>query len=261
VVIAGLLAATAGWMDQQVQGLDLSQNGVLAKSIVVYDRNGGILGERDPEGRYHVALELDQMGRWGPAATLAAEDRDFYRHGAVDPAAVARAIFVDVTSGRALEGGSTITQQLVKIELLGSQKTVSRKVQEVLLAYGLEHRYSKNQILDRYLNRVYYGHGAYGLGSAAKTFFGADKNAADLTPAQAAFLAGLLQAPAWHDPFTHFERARAGRGGGDRQGAQARHLLPELGGAALRRLRDRQPRIPARRGDGAPGWTEHLHHH
>jgi membrane peptidoglycan carboxypeptidase len=209
VVIAGLLAATAGWMDQQVQGLDLSQNGVLAKSIVVYDRNGGILGERDPEGRYHVALKLDQMGRWGPAATLAAEDRDFYRHGAVDPAAVARAIFVDVTSGRALEGGSTITQQLVKIELLGSQKTVSRKVQEVLLAYGLEHRYSKNQILDRYLNRVYYGHGAYGLGSAAKTFFGADKNAADLTPAQAAFLAGLLQAPAWNDPFTHFERARA----------------------------------------------------
>src|SRR5438270_1931711 len=188
---------------------DPSRTGMLAKSIVVYDRGGGILGERDPEGRYHVVLKLDQMGRWGQAATLAAEDRDFYRHGAVDPAAVARAIVVDVTTGTAAEGGSTITQQLVKIELLGSQKTVSRKVQEVLLASSLEHRYSKSQILELYLNRVYYGHGAYGLGSAAKTYFGSDKNAADLTPAQAAFLAGILQAPAWNDPFTHFERARA----------------------------------------------------
>jgi membrane peptidoglycan carboxypeptidase len=209
-VIAALLTVTAGWLDLQLQGLpDPSQKGLPVRSIVVYDRNGGILGERDPEGRYHLVLKLEQMGRWGPAATLAAEDRDFFRHGAVDPAAIGRAVLVDVTSGRAVQGGSTITQQLVKTELLGSQKTASRKVQEVLLAYSLEHRYSKSQILEMYLNRVYYGHGAYGLGSAAKTYFGSDRSAAELTPGQAAFLAGLLQAPGGNDPFTHFERARA----------------------------------------------------
>ena len=210
VVIGGLLALTLGWVDVQMRSLpDPGHASLIGKSIVVYDRNGGVLGERDPEGQYHVALKLGEMGRWGPVATLAAEDRDFYRHGAVDPAAVARAILVDATSGTAAEGGSTITQQLVKIELLGSQKTVSRKVQEVLLAYSLEHRYNKDQILELYLNRVYYGHGAYGLGSAAKTYFGSDKKAADLTPAQSAFLAGLLQAPSGNDPFTHFDRARA----------------------------------------------------
>jgi len=209
VVIGALLAATLGWLDTEVQALpDPSVSGVLGKAIVVYDRSGRVLGERDPEGRYHVALKLPEMGRLAPAATLAAEDRDFYRHGAVDPVAIARAIAVDVASGSAAEGGSTITQQLVKIELLGSQKTISRKVQELLLAYTLEHRYTKAQILELYLNRVYYGHGAYGIGSAAQTYFGAGTKAADLTAAQAAFLAGLLQAPSGNDPFNHYDRAR-----------------------------------------------------
>jgi penicillin-binding protein 2D len=209
VAIAGLLAASVGWLDSQLQALpDPSVSGVLGKAIVVYDRTGHVLGERDPEGRYHVALKLPEMGRLAPAATLAAEDRDFYRHGAVNPLAIARAIAVDVATGSAAEGGSTITQQLVKIELLGSQKTVSRKVQELLLAYSLEHRYSKDQILELYLNRVYYGHGAYGIGSAAQTYFGAGTKASDLTPAQAAFLAGLLQAPSGNDPFLHYDRAR-----------------------------------------------------
>jgi len=210
VVVAGLLAASLGWLDTQVQSLPdpTAGSGVLGKAIVVYDRNGRVLGERDPEGQYHVALKLSEMGKLAPAATLAAEDRDFYRHGAVDPTAVARAIAVDVASGSTAEGGSTITQQLVKIELLGSQKTVSRKVQEVLLAYTVEHRYSKDQILELYLNRVYYGHGAYGIGSAAQTYFGAGTRAASLTPAQAAFLAGILQAPSGDDPFLHYDRAR-----------------------------------------------------
>jgi membrane peptidoglycan carboxypeptidase len=210
VVIAALLTAALGWLDSEVQALpDPSVSGVLGKAIVVYDRNGHVLGERDPEGRYHVALKLPEMGRLAPAATLAAEDRDFYRHGAVDPVAIARALAVDVASGSAAEGGSTITQQLVKIELLGSQKTVSRKVQELLLAYTLEHRYSKDQILELYLNRVYYGHGAYGIGSAAQTYFRTGTKASDLTAAQAAFLAGILQAPSGNDPFLHYDRARS----------------------------------------------------
>jgi membrane peptidoglycan carboxypeptidase len=180
----------------------------VARSIVVYDRNGQVLADRNPKGEYHVPLTLAEMGRYGPAATLAAEDRAFYSHGAVDPVAMARAAAVDLSSGSAAEGGSTITQQLVKIQLLQPQKTLDRKLQEVILAWALEHRYSKDQILEMYLNRVYYGHGAYGLGAAAKAYFGKDANASELTPAQAALLAGLLQAPNGYDPQTHFSLAR-----------------------------------------------------
>ena len=211
LVIAGLLTAVTGWLYGEVQSLPDPRDvaSVVGRSIVVYDRNGGVLGERDPEGQYYVALKLDQMGKYAPAATLAAEDRDFYHHGAIDPVAVARAIAVDLSTASAAEGGSTITQQLVKFTLLGSEKTLSRKVQEVLLAYTLEHRYTKDQILELYLNRVYYGHGAYGIGSAAQTYFGSGTKAADLSPAQAAFLAGLLSAPTANDPFLHYDQARA----------------------------------------------------
>src|SRR5438067_7384133 len=181
---------------------------VTARSIAVYDRNGQLLAERNPEGEYHVPLTLAQMGKYGPAATLAAEDRGFYQHGPVDPLAMTRAAAADLLSGSAVQGGSTITQQLVKIQLGDPQKTVDRKVQEMLLAWALEHRYSKDQILEMYLNRVYYGHGAYGLGAAAKAYFGKDANAADLTPAQAALLAGLIQAPNGYNPQTHFSLAR-----------------------------------------------------
>src|SRR5437588_11053727 len=147
------------------------------------------------------------MGNDGPAATLADEDRRFYQHGPVDPLAMTRAAAADLLSGSAVQGGSTITQQLVKIQLGDPQKTVDRKVQEMLLAWALEHRYSKDQILEMYLNRVYYGHGAYGLGSASKTYFG--KDAKDLDMAQASLLAGLLQAPSAYDPQLHFDAAKA----------------------------------------------------
>ncbi|HVC99817.1 MAG TPA: transglycosylase domain-containing protein [Candidatus Dormibacteraeota bacterium] len=210
LVIATMVTASLGWAYGEMQSLPdpSAVAGVVGNAIVVYDRTGHVLGERDPEGQYHVALKLGQMGRYAPAATLAAEDRSFYQHGAIDPLGLGRAIAVDVTSGSAAEGGSTITQQLVKFTLLGSEKTISRKVQEVMLAYTLEHRYSKNQILEMYLNRVYYGHGAYGIGSAAQTYFGAGTKAADLSPAQAAFLAGILAAPTAYDPFLHYDLAR-----------------------------------------------------
>ena len=211
LVIAGLLTTVLGWISIEMRALPdpSSVANVVGSAIVVYDRTGRVLGEHDPEGRYYVSLKLAQMGRYAPDATLAAEDRNFYQHGAIDPTAVGRAIVADLASGSAAEGGSTITQQLVKFTLLGSQKTISRKVQEALLAYSVEHRYTKAQILEMYLNRVYYGHGAYGLGSAVQTYFGAGAKAPDLTPARAAFLAGLLQAPVGNDPFLHYERARA----------------------------------------------------
>jgi len=181
----------------------------LIRGIDVYARDGTLLAQRDPNGEFHVYLPLSQMGRYGPAATLAAEDRGFYQHGPVDAPALLRAAATDAVSGRIVEGGSTITQQLVKLELLGPQQTVSRKLEEAFLAWAMERRYTKDQILEMYLNRVYYGHGAYGLGAAVATYFGRDRRPADLTPAQAAFLAGLLQAPNGLDPVTNYDGARS----------------------------------------------------
>ena len=185
---------------------DPSQNVLAAGDVVVLDRNGKLIEDWNPAGHYHVDVALKDMGPYAPKAVMAAEDRNFYTHGAVDLVSIGRALWVDVTQGGLNEGGSTITQQLVKIQLLTPQKSVTRKVQELILAQTLEQRYSKDQILSMYLNRVYFGHGAYGIGAAAKTYF--SKNAKDLTPAQAAFLAGLIQAPTAYDPVTHFDLAR-----------------------------------------------------
>src|SRR6202171_2027048 len=185
---------------------DPSQDVLAAGDVVVLDRTGNMIEDWNPAGHYHINVSLHDMGPYPPAAVLAAEDRNFYNHGAIDPGSTARALWVDVTSRGLNEGGSTITQQLVKIQLLTPQKSVTRKVQEVVLAVTVEQRYSKDQILTMYLNRVYFGHGAYGIGEAAKTYF--NKDVKDLTPAQAAFLAGLIQAPSVYDPVSHYNLAR-----------------------------------------------------
>ncbi len=185
---------------------DPSQDVLAAGDVVVLDRNGKLIEDWSPAGHYHVSLKLSEMGPNAAAATLAAEDRNFYHHGAIDVGSTARAVWVDVTHLGLREGGSTITQQLVKIQLLTPQKSFTRKLQESVLAVALEERFSKDQILTMYMNRVYYGHGAYGIGAAARTYF--SKDAKDLTAAQAAFLAGLIQAPAAYDPKVHYDLAR-----------------------------------------------------
>jgi membrane peptidoglycan carboxypeptidase len=205
IVLAAFGTAYIAWTLRDMP--DPGQDNVLAKSIVVYDRHGKEIEQRNAQGMYHVVLKLGEMGKYGPEATLASEDRNFYHEGAINWSSTARAAWVDLTSGGYVQGGSTITQQLVKIQLLTPQKSIFRKTQEAILAEALERRYSKDQILEMYLNRVYYGHGAYGLGAAARAYF--SKDAKDLTPAQAAFLAGLIQAPYYYDPQTHFDRAKA----------------------------------------------------
>ena len=201
------LGAYAGWNLR-----DLPQPGdqaAIVRTVDITDRNGQLIAQRSPDGQFHLYAPLSELGRYGPAATLAAEDRDFYHHPAVDAPALLRAAATDVVRGSVVEGGSTITQQLVKLELLGPEQTLSRKLQEGFLAYAMERRYSKDEILEMYLNRVYYGHGAYGLASAAQAYFGKDRAPRDLTAAQAAFLAGLLQAPNGLDPQRSFDGARA----------------------------------------------------
>jgi membrane peptidoglycan carboxypeptidase len=201
------LGAYAGW---NLRDLPQPGNGAaIDRTVDIYDRTGQLIAQRSPDGQFHIYTPLSQMGRYAPAATLAAEDRGFYHHAAVDAPSLLRAAATDVLRGGVVEGGSTITQQLVKIQLLGLQQTLSRKLQEGFLAYAMERRYSKDDILEMYLNRVYYGHGAYGLASATKVYFGRDRSPADLTPAQAAFLAALLQAPNGLDPKLNYDGARA----------------------------------------------------
>jgi penicillin-binding protein 1A len=206
--IAIVFALATAYVVWAVQDLPNPSQGVLAAGdVIVVDRHGQLIEDWNHEGHYHVNLTLAQMGKYAPAATLAAEDRNFYHHGGVDAGSTLRALWVDVTSGGLNEGGSTITQQLVKIQLLTPQKSLERKLHEMVLAVALEQRFSKDQILTMYMNRVYYGHGAYGVGAAARTYF--SKDAKDLTPAQAALLAGLIQAPTAYDPKTHFDLAYA----------------------------------------------------
>jgi membrane peptidoglycan carboxypeptidase len=185
---------------------DPSRDVLAAGDVIVLDRNGKLIEDWSQAGHYHINVALQDMGPYAAGAALAAEDRNFYNHGAIDPGSIARALWVDVTSRGLNEGGSTITQQLVKIQLLTPQKSVTRKVQELALAIIIEQRYSKDQILTMYLNRVYFGHGAYGIGAAAKTYF--NKDVKSLTAAQAAFLTGLIQAPTSYDPVPRFDLAQ-----------------------------------------------------
>jgi penicillin-binding protein 1A len=139
-------------------------------------------------------------------AVVAIEDQRFYDHAGLDLRAVLRAAYIDATTGRIVEGGSTITQQLVKKLYVGDEETLDRKIREAYLAYQMEQRYTKEQILTRYLNTVYFGNGAYGIMAAARTYF--DKEPISLTLEEAALLAGLIRAPVAYDPMTKPGRAR-----------------------------------------------------
>jgi penicillin-binding protein 1A len=142
-------------------------------------------------------------------AVLAVEDARFYIHEGVNLRATVRALLRNVDEGQTVQGGSTITQQLIKTEILGGDQTVDRKAREAVLARRLERTMSKDAILERYLNTVYLGNGAYGIQAAAETYFG--ESAAELTTAQAALLAGMIANPGYYDPIRHPERALARR--------------------------------------------------
>jgi penicillin-binding protein 1A len=156
---------------------------------------------------YGTNVGLDQLPPYLPRAVMAIEDRRFYAHFGIDPLGVARAIWVNIRTGKFVQGGSTITQQLAKNLFLTPERTLKRKIQEVLLALWLERTYTKDQILTLYLNRVYLGAGAYGVDAAARKYFG--KPANDVTLFEAAMLAGLLKAPSRYNPTSDPEAARS----------------------------------------------------
>ncbi|HET8930952.1 MAG TPA: transglycosylase domain-containing protein [Acidimicrobiales bacterium] len=142
-----------------------------------------------------VVVPLSDISPEMQNAVLAAEDKDFFRHGGVDPVGIARAAWLDIRGGATTHGGSTLTQQYVKLTYLTSERTFERKIKEAILSVKLEQQLTKKQIFERYLNLVYFGRGAYGVQAAAQTYF--DVDAADLDLSQAAFLAGIVRNPSW----------------------------------------------------------------
>src|SRR5262245_23068574 len=170
----------------------------------VFAEDGTMLGEFYVERRYLVPL--DRVPNHVRLAFLAAEDADFYRHPGVDPFGIARALIANLSSKRVVQGGSTITQQVVKTLLLTPERRIERKVKELILSLRLENKLSKDDILYLYLNQIYFGAGSYGVQAAARTFF--DVDVEDLTIAQAALLAGLPQRPSEYDPQRFPKAAR-----------------------------------------------------
>ena len=172
-------------------------------SITYLDRSGALMGVRG--SLYAPPADLDKLPPYVPAAFIAIEDRRFYHHWGFDAWGIMRAIGADLRHGHTVEGASTITQQLARNLFLTTDQTIKRKVQEVMLAVWLEHKFTKKQILALYLNRVYFGGGAYGIESAAQRFF--NKPASQLSVGEAAMLAGLLKSPTHYSPVGDSERS------------------------------------------------------
>jgi penicillin-binding protein 1A len=169
----------------------------------IYSADKVVLAELFVEKREPVPLEA--IPRLLKAALVATEDRKFYRHSGVDLKGIARAIIKDIKAGEFVEGASTITQQLSKTLFLTHRKTLVRKIKEAILAFQLERRYTKDEILELYLNQVYFGSGAYGVQSAAKIFF--EKSVKDLSLAECALVAGMPKSPSRYSPLVNQDLA------------------------------------------------------
>ncbi|WP_458412727.1 transglycosylase domain-containing protein [Schinkia sp. CFF1] len=177
------------------------------QSTRIYDRNQELIAELGNEKRTNITY--DEIPKILEDAVLATEDVRFYDHFGLDLRRIGGAVLANVTSGFGSQGASTITQQVVKLSYLSPEKTVKRKVQEAWLAIQLDAKYSKEQILTMYLNKINYGNRAYGVAKAAETYFGKDLK--DLTLPEAALLAGLPQRPSGYDPYKHPDLAEKRR--------------------------------------------------
>lgn len=194
--VANAVYSMPEWDPQQLEG---------SQTTIIYDQDG------QPASRLYaeenrITVSLSDLPQYVPDAIVSIEDNRFYTHHGVDIEAIGRAVLANLKSGIGAEGGSTITQQLVKNSFLTPEKTFTRKIQEAVLALQVEHHYSKNEILEFYLNRIYFGNGAYGIQTASQHYFG--KNAKDLTLAESALLAGIVRSPNNYNPTQSEEMAK-----------------------------------------------------
>lgn len=174
-------------------------------TTTVYSKNGTILGQFYKEKRF--LRTLDQMSSCLPQAFISAEDGDFYQHEGLDFLSIVRAAIANFKAGHIVQGGSTITQQVIDNLLLKPGRSYIRKLREAILAYRLDHNLNKNEILTIYLNHIYLGAGSYGVEAAARTYFG--KHASDLNIQEAALLAGLPKAPSLYNPYKNPQAAKS----------------------------------------------------
>ena len=203
-VVAGLVAAEA----QSLPGFDAMKSSQVGQTIVVRARDGTPLVSLGPS--YGKWMSYDEIPSVMKAAIISTEDRRFRSHIGIDPIGVARSLMVRLKTGHWRQGGSTITQQLARTVFLNNDRNFTRKGKEALLAMALEWRYSKDEILDLYLNKVYFGGGAYGIDAASRKFFG--HSAQHLSLGEAAIIAGLVKAPSHYSPTADAKAAvdRAG---------------------------------------------------
>jgi penicillin-binding protein 1A len=207
VVLLTALALVGGGCAWKTKPLALDIR-PLAQSSRIYASDGTLIVTLHAEEN-RESVSIAAMPQVLKDAVVAIEDARFWQHNGVDAKSVIRAVYANTSEGKVVEGGSTITQQYVKNELVGNDRNVRRKLREAALAYQLEHKYTKEHILELYLNTIYFGNGAYGVQAASHTYFGmpVDK----LTLAQAALLAALIRAPSTTDPYAHADAALARR--------------------------------------------------
>jgi penicillin-binding protein 1A len=205
-LVVGALLALGGYayFSRELPSVSALRDYKPPQTTRVYDRHKKVIGEMFAERR--TVIPMSQVPRHMVLSVLAAEDADFYEHEGLDYNGILRAVGRDIVAGRAAQGGSTITQQVVKLMLLTPERTLSRKIRELILARRLENELTKDEILHLYLNHVNFGRGRYGIQEAARYYFA--KNASELTLAESAMLAGIPQAPARLSPRRHPEAAK-----------------------------------------------------
>lgn len=203
-VVAGGLAGLAISF-RNLPDVRVLRSHVPAQTSYVYDIKGVLLASFHSE-EHRQTVELDEISPELKRAVLAFEDSNFYYHDGINPTSVARAIVVNYQSGGVVEGASTLTMQLAKNMFLSHQRSYTRKLAEAILALRIEQVFTKDEILDMYLNNIYWGHNNYGVQTAAKSYF--NKPASDLNLAESAMMAGIIQAPEAFSPFINYEIAK-----------------------------------------------------
>ncbi len=211
--------------------------------MVVYDAKGNIIAELGAERRYPISIE--QMPPYVYQSVVAVEDARFYEHSGIDPLGIARAMVSNIKAGKMVEGGSTLTQQLVKVIYLSPERKVKRKIKEAIIAYRLDKELSKDKILELYLNQVNFGRGAYGIQAAAINYFGKE-DVKDLTIAEAAMIAGIPKGPSIYAPHLNMKRAVARRNHVLKRMLEVKYITQEEYNAAVNETVRLSESIPLR---------------